>query len=172
MTIMKEDGWVKFKVAESGGAVTAFQVGNGDDIDTDDVEEIGMGFAGMYAMKSGKVDVNALASKAMAQALVSKNLQILKAASMSVRVYAIENDGIYPEDLKELGSMARPTDPETGEQADPVYFEGRTDESNGKLPLLACPFVNPDGTRSVLFVDGSAQNIPDEDYQALISKEG
>ena len=177
LVIMKEAGWVKFKVSDEGGVVTAFQVGEGDDVDTDDEEEIAMGFAGLFAMKSGDVDTNGIVENAKAQAIVNKNLATLKGTFMVARVYSLDRDGAYPMDLKELSSIEeagpfrRPTDPSTGEKVDPIYFGGLDTDSAGHLMLLACPFTNPDGTRTVAFMDGSAQNIPEKDYQEKLAKQ-
>ena len=56
------------------------------------------------------------------------------------------------------------TDPASGETSeDPIYFWIDT-EDQGSLFHIACPFTNPDYTRSVLFADGSAKNIPEDDY--------
>ena len=59
----------------------------------------------------------------------------------------------------------RVVDPGTGEAAEPIVFAGLRDDSPPGMMLLACPFTNPDGTRTVAFVDGRIEHIPEDDYQ-------
>ena len=49
------------------------------------------------------------------------------------------------------------------EEVDPIYF--------GRHLLLLASGSNPDGTRTVAFLDGSAKNIPEKEYQEQLAKQ-
>lgn len=168
MRIAGEEGWILFKVADDGSAATPIQVGDGNEILSDDPAEITAQIASMFALKqSGPEGIEGLRAKA----IMTKNLQILKQYSVATRVAAAESEGAYPDDLAELREIAgldethTLSDPASGETADPIYFGGLSESDPGSVMVFAAPFTNPDGTRTVAFNDGSVQAIPDEDYQ-------
>ena len=105
-----------------------------------------------------------------------KNLNVLKQLTVAAMVYSTENTGQFPRDYQTLvkaADFAGPValaDPNTGkEDVEPIYFAGLSDSSRGRSILLACPFNNVDGTRTVAFVDTSIRKISEEEYQKQIA---
>ena len=149
------------------------EIGEGDRVMSEDPNEIALGFVGLYAAKSGKLDTKALAASTNIKATQTKNLLILKQIALGARMVAMETDGTFPGDLGtilEAGVLrddrTKVVDPATGEAKGPLFFRGVREDSPAKMMILACPFTNPDGTRTVAFADGSLEHIPEDEYQA------
>ena len=127
---------------------------------------------------SDKSAVPNVVSAVRGRAFEMKNLNVLKQLSLAAAVYSTESDGLYPRDYETLLKAAdfagevTLSDPNTGKQdVKPLYFPGFSGSSPGKTILIACPFKNVDGTRTVAFVDTSVRKISDEEYQAQIAKQ-
>ena len=94
------------------------------------------------------------------------------------QIAALDSGGTFPADLaglRKAGSLPedlKVTNSKTGQEGiDPIYFPGLNNSSGGALILVACPFTNHDGTRSVAQVDGSVTKIPEDEYQARVAKQ-
>ena len=125
--------------------------------------------------KSKKKFVSPLA-KAKLRAAQNKELQQLIGVTKMLRVYSLDEDGTYPNDLKELTDeepeMARVFDlknGETGEVKRPLYVRGTSPESPATLILVASPWTYM-GKRAVAFCDSSGRVMEEEEYQKALAK--
>ena len=177
LVIAGTPAWVLFEVADEGSGVVPIKLGEGEDVKTDKPDKIVLGLAGFYGMKTGTLDRDSVISRIQYRTIQNKNLLALRNLVNRARVVALDNGGLYPDQLDTLLKKTRlpaenyqVTDPETEELKDPVYFIGVTDSSPGEWMLFACPFKNPDNTRTVAFANGTVQHIAEEDYQANLDK--
>ena len=93
-----------------------------------------------------------------------------------LRAYARLNSGKYPKALKELveagivedEAKIKVTDPSTGEVKDWLYNARLTSSSPPTALAFAAPYVQPDGSRLVVYHSGTIEFISEEQLEQLI----
>ncbi len=98
-----------------------------------------------------------------------QDLSQLKMVGMGLRVWAIDNDGVYPDDLEAIVDDLGTAEPlrlrgPGGLLRTPFYVRGLHDASRADTILLASPWSR-DGKRAVVFSDGSGILMEEEQFE-------
>jgi len=169
-------GSVLFDVSKDGTMVGPVEFGEDGDIDSTVPDQITFMIVYGWGDKTG-VGREGLLDPMKVTAARNKNLAILKGCTAAARIWALEHRA-FPETFSGLATEAFGdsfdgfVDPGSRkEHLNAIYFSDVTVDSEGSLIHMACPFINPDGTRTIVYADGAAEHIKEADYQEQAAKQ-
>ena len=119
--------------------------------------------------------------RARSRSVQTKELSNLKQLSMCLRLYSLEHDNKFPQNLDELIPEFLPTSKllfSRGQNGEPpqrvIYYRGFKDNDSPDLIVLASPEIWGSGekvSRVVVHIDGSAEVIKEKEFQKLIHEQ-
>lgn len=171
----KKEGFVFFKVAKDGSSVVPTALGSGGKVEQDDPGKIAEIFTMAMLLGGGTSEG---ISAAQVTAVEIKNRSILQKHAFWAFEAAMDADNRFPKDLAGVRSGAKEgddltlTDPSTGKGGfDPIYFSGLKLDPGKKSILLASPFPNADGTRTVVYTTTVFEKLTEEIYSAKVKEQ-
>jgi len=114
--------------------------------------------------------------KSLERANMSHNATNAKILTVGMEMYAMDNDGKYPPDLRVLETQGyipsydrlRYTESKGKVKHDWIYLDGYSNTDPPSTILIAAPIPTTDGKRVVSFLDGSARPMREAQFQSEI----